>query len=106
MKNLHRIALAALLAAGLTTTLRAEDKPAAPAAEKAAAAKEDYPLTTCVVSGEKLGEMGDPYVLQYEGKTVKFCCKDCVKKFKKDPAKYLAKIEEAAKAKAAKTDAK
>lgn len=37
--------------------------------------KDTYTLTTCVVSGEKLGEMGDPYIFQYEGREVRFCCK-------------------------------
>jgi YHS domain-containing protein len=54
-----------------------------------------YTLKTCVVSGDKLGEMGDPYVFKYEGREIKFCCKNCVKDFKKDPAKYVKKIEEA-----------
>jgi len=27
-----------------------------------------YPLETCVVSGEKLGEMGKPFVYQHEGR--------------------------------------
>jgi YHS domain-containing protein len=53
-----------------------------------------YTLKTCVVSGDKLGEMGDPYVFKYEGREIKFCCKNCVKDFKKDPAKYVKKIEE------------
>lgn len=59
-----------------------------------------YTLKNCVVSGDKLGEMGEPYVYKYEGREIKFCCKNCVKDFKKDPAKYVKKIEEAeAKAK-------
>ena len=66
------------------------------AAEKAKA----YPLDKCVVSDEKLGEMGKPYVFKHEGREVQLCCKSCLKDFKKDPAKYLKKIEEAeAKAK-------
>jgi YHS domain-containing protein len=51
-----------------------------------------YPLTTCVVSGEKLGEMGKPAVINYQGTEVRFCCAMCVDQFKKDPAKYLAKL--------------
>ena len=54
-----------------------------------------YPasLKTCVVSGDKIGgEMGKPYVFTYEGQEVKLCCKDCLKDFKKDPAKYMKKI--------------
>lgn len=52
-----------------------------------------YPLDTCVVSGEKLGSMGDSIVYQHEGTEVRFCCKSCIKKFKKDPAKYLVKLK-------------
>jgi hypothetical protein len=60
-----------------------------------AQAADAYPLTTCVVSGEKLGEMGKPVVLNYQGTEVRFCCNDCVKTFKKDPEKYLAKLKAA-----------
>jgi hypothetical protein len=48
-----------------------------------------YPLDYCLVSKEKLGEMGDPFVMVHEGQEIKFCCKGCVKKFNADPAKYL-----------------
>ena len=62
-----------------------------------------YTLKTCVVSGDKLGEMGDPFVYAYEGREIKFCCKGCLKDFKKEPAKYLKLIDEGeAKAKKAK----
>lgn len=73
---------------------------ATPAKEesKADSNSKAYPLTTCVVSGEKLGEMGAPYVFTHEGTEVKLCCKSCLKKFNADPAKYLKKIEEAGKA--------
>lgn len=56
-----------------------------------------YPLSTCVVSGEKLGEMGEPHVIQYQGKTVKLCCSSCLKEFNADPVKYMKVIEEAEK---------
>ena len=78
------------------------DKMATPAADKAT-----YPLDICVVSGDKLegGSMGGPvdYVYKQEGKPdrlVRFCCKNCIKDFKKDPAKYLKKIDDASAAKA------
>jgi YHS domain-containing protein len=49
--------------------------------------------TTCPVSGEKLGSMGEKGASKfYKGRTVKFCCGSCVKEFDKDPAKYLAKL--------------
>lgn len=74
------------------------------AADKKAEKLKPYTLKTCVVSGEKLGEMGDPFVYAYEGREIKFCCKGCLKDFKKEPAKYIKMIEEAeAKAKKAKS---
>lgn len=63
-----------------------------------------YPLDTCVVSGEKLGEMGEPYVFDYNGREVRFCCKMCKKKFLKDPDTFLKKIDDAAAAKKAELD--
>lgn len=71
--------------------------PAVFAAEAKVDKPDTYPLKTCVVSGEKLGEMGKPYVYQHEGREVRFCCKGCLKDFQKDPAKYLKKMEEEAK---------
>jgi YHS domain-containing protein len=54
-------------------------------------------LTTCPVSGEKLGgDMGKPYVFVYQGQEVKLCCPGCKKDFDKDPAKYIKKIQDAA----------
>lgn len=58
-----------------------------------------YPLTTCVVSGEKLGEMGEPIAFVYTNnganQEVKFCCPMCKPKFLKDPDKYMKIIKEA-----------
>jgi YHS domain-containing protein len=58
-------------------------------------ASTSYPLSTCVVSGEKLGEMGKPLVINHQGTEVRFCCAMCVDQFKKDPAKFLAKLNSA-----------
>jgi YHS domain-containing protein len=57
-----------------------------------------YPLKTCLVSGEDLGSMGDPYVIVHEGQEIKFCCDSCEPKFKKDPAKYLAMLKKGSSA--------
>lgn len=58
------------------------------------AQKSDYPMDTCVVSGEKLGgEMGEPIDNVIGNRLVRFCCKSCVKTFEKNPGKYLAKID-------------
>ncbi len=55
--------------------------------------KDSYPVKTCVVSGEKLGSMGDPVDYVAGNRLVRFCCKDCVKAFEADPQKYLSKLE-------------
>jgi ribosomal protein L24E len=80
-------------------------------AEWTAKLKKDYPLETCVVSQDPLGskEMGPPvdYLHEEKGKDprlVRFCCKGCIKSFKKNPAKYLKMLDEAREKKLA-TDA-
>ncbi|HSI82608.1 MAG: hypothetical protein ACAI35_24150 [Candidatus Methylacidiphilales bacterium] len=57
-------------------------------------APKPYPLTSCVISGEKLGEMAKPVVFVYEGQEVKLCCKDCKKDFDKDPTAAMKKISD------------
>lgn len=127
MKNtvyLPKILLSAALLFGATAMAHEghahEEKKEAPAQTPPAKANEQaewmktaisaYPLTTCVVSGDKLedgGEMGD--IVNYVHKTVgkpdrlvRVCCKGCIKDFRKNPEKFLKKIDEAAaKAKSA-----
>ncbi|MBA3684203.1 MAG: hypothetical protein H0W72_03065 [Planctomycetes bacterium] len=60
-----------------------------------------YPFDSCIISGEPLGSMGEAIVEIHEGREVKFCCKGCIKSFKKDPAKHVATLDQAAKDKAA-----
>jgi len=48
-----------------------------------------YPLQICVVSDEPLDEWDDMQTMIHKGQQMKFCCKMCLKKFKKDPTKYL-----------------
>lgn len=101
MKTLKRITAIALLLPVLAAPLAGLAQDTKPA--KAVKAKA-YPLDTCIVSGEKLDNSPDakmkPYTFTYEGQEVKLCCKSCEKDFKKEPAKYMAKLkEEAAKAK-------
>ncbi|MCL4305179.1 hypothetical protein KJZ99_04645 [bacterium] len=62
-----------------------------------ASQKASYPLETCVVSGEKLGGMGEPVAHMYKNQLVMFCCDNCISTFEKSPDKYLSKIEAAAK---------
>jgi hypothetical protein len=73
---------------------QAQSDPKTPAAATPAA----YPLDTCVVSGQKLGSMGDPTVVKIEGRDVQICCSHCEEDLRKEPQKYLAKLDAAAKA--------
>jgi len=89
-------AVPAILHADGTNTVKATESKPTP-----------YPLDTCVVSGDKLGDMGKPVVFIYQDKAkginqeIKFCCPDCKPQFLKDPDKYMKIIREAeAKAKA------
>lgn len=55
-----------------------------------------YALETCPVSSDKLnGAMGKAIEMIYMNRLVRFCCSGCLKDWKKDPAKYFAKIDEA-----------
>lgn len=56
-----------------------------------------YPLDTCLVSGKKLGSMGEPKRIVHDGQEIKFCCGGCEEPFLKDPAKYLKQMAEAQK---------
>lgn len=105
MKKLTLL-LALLFAASTPLAFAAHDhaaaeKSPAPDAAWLAKAKAEYPLKTCVVSDEEIGSMGDgiDHVYKQDGKPdrlVRFCCKNCLKDFNKDPAKYLKLIDEAA----------
>lgn len=59
--------------------------------------EDTYPLEVCVVSGQPLGSMGEPYVFTHEGREVRLCCKVCLEAFEKDPSHYLASLERASR---------
>ena len=62
------------------------------------AQKKNYPLNTCLVSGEKFGgQMGKPVDYVIGNQLVTFCCKGCINMFKKNPAKYLGKLKNSTK---------
>jgi hypothetical protein len=90
MKTFSLLAIMVLVLGftGITLVSQAADKKVKP-----------YPLDTCVVSDEKLGADPSmkPHVFTHEGREIKLCCKSCLKDFKKDSAKYVAKIEAAEK---------
>ena len=50
----------------------------------------------CSVSGDRINEK-NKVTYEYKGKVYNFCSPDCVEEFKKDPEKYLEKMEKAYK---------
>jgi len=53
-----------------------------------------YTLDRCIISGEKLGSMGEPVVKSYDGREVRFCCESCIPKFEASKDKYIKQIDE------------
>jgi hypothetical protein len=70
--------------------------------DQAKDSKKVYPLSTCVVSGETLGAMGEPVTYTYKGQEIKTCCSMCINTIKADPEKYLKIVKDAYKDKAKK----
>jgi len=107
MKSKPYILLICLLLGSFTLGHSEENKSPAPktaqivktSEDKAKAAElaKSYPLTTCVVSHDALGGMGETVDALYDGKLIRFCCKGCVKSFNKNPEKYLKEIDSAKK---------
>jgi YHS domain-containing protein len=48
----------------------------------------------CPVSGEKIGDMGNPAHYEYKGKVYNFCCQGCVETFKENPEKYVNSVDQ------------
>lgn len=67
-----------------------------------AKAKSEYPVTTCIVSGEGLGSPSDEafdFIYREEGKAdrlISFCCDGCSKDFGHDARRFLQMLDAAA----------
>ncbi len=98
--NIRTLSLATALLTLSAVAFAQETKPVAPAVEAVAAqagviqSTDGYPLGTCVLSGEKL-KKGKMKVVEVEGRTIKVCCGNCAKKVKKDPARFIKKLDAA-----------
>jgi len=92
-------AFLAVLFSGVALAGQQQDpaKAAAPSSDAKVIAQQlpSYPLTTCPISEEPLESMGKAVDIVHEGHLVRFCCKNCLGKFKKDPAPVLKTIEDA-----------
>jgi len=98
-----KASLLLFLSFGLASCAATQPSPAGIDIEKTVANRapapkpKPYPLKTCLVSGDDLDDMDDRVSIVYEGQTFEFCCKPCVKKFYKDPGKYVKALEKATK---------
>ena len=99
MKKVASILSLALLA-GVAAYVSAEDTPAsqptsepssAPASQAAASPNGAVNQFCAVQSENKIDPQGKTYV--YNGKTIGFCCPDCIDDFKKNPEKYMATLK-------------
>jgi YHS domain-containing protein len=61
------------------------------AAGPALAADQPKPQTGCPVLG---GNIDKKVYIDYQGKRIYFCCQGCDTEFKKNPEKYMKKIQE------------
>ncbi len=57
----------------------------------ALAADQPKPQTVCPVLG---GNIDKKVYIDYQGKRIYFCCQGCDAEFRKDPEKYMKKIQE------------
>lgn len=85
---MRSLLLLALAAAGCATS--GASSGGGSGATSPTSAVRPYPLDTCLVTGSRLGSMGDPYVRVYGDREIKFCCRPCVAAFEKDPERFLA----------------
>lgn len=90
LKSVMVMLLAGAICAAPVCLPAAEKKPA-----KTAVKPKPYLLKTCIVQDEKLG--ADTYVFVHQGQEIKLCCEGCKDDFLKEPAKYLKKLDAAAK---------
>jgi hypothetical protein len=72
----------------------AEDGPAVKGLNKLSPADRALAVKqkTCPVTGEALGSMGMPLVIEINGRKIFLCCKGCEAAVRKEPDKYLKKL--------------
>ena len=86
MRSYLSTVFAAILA---TSALAADPSDQKPASQNGKQATN----TVCPVSGDKVGSIGKPVYVEYQGKKLALCCKDCLKDFHRNPAKFAALAE-------------
>ena len=90
--NLFCSAAVALLIGVSAAVATAADKPKGPTTKPAATQPAKAVNKFCAVEGED-HEVDPKVTVVYKGKTIGFCCKDCVEEFQKDPEKYVKRMK-------------
>ena len=100
----HRLRPGMFATVTLKTSLASTPEFRARAAERSVPAGETRLVSltveqqkTCPVTSLKLGSMGDPILVEVEGRKVWTCCPACPPKLKAQPARYLARLAPAPK---------
>lgn len=57
--------------------------------------RDDYPMDTCIISGGRLGGMGEPYELVIANRLIRLCCEGCEGKVMAAPAEHIATLDAA-----------
>jgi len=98
----RRAAALALALLALTPIALAEEASETASAKSDKGAKnaeawdgDPYLLDFCPVTGQKLGSMGDPAVVEVDGREVRLCCAGCESQLRADPAGVLEKADQA-----------
>jgi YHS domain-containing protein len=86
------LCVAATLLIGGAMIVTAADKPKGPTTKPSTTQPSKPVNKWCAVEG-KDHEVDPKVTVVYKGKTIGFCCKDCVEEFEKDPEKYVKKME-------------
>lgn len=92
MRRILFLSLLLSSAFGVVVLAAKDQTPANPAIVAPATQEADKPVNkVCPIEPDNTI---DPKVTtKYKGKTVGFCCADCIKEFQKDPEKYMAKLK-------------
>jgi YHS domain-containing protein len=90
--KLNMLCVAASLLIGSAMIVTAADKPKGPTTKPSTTQPSKPVNKWCAVEG-KDHDIDPKVTVVYKGKTIGFCCKDCVEEFEKDPEKYVKKME-------------
>jgi len=98
MKKLYSIIIGLGLVILVSNQMaKAQDAPSDTKNLVEASEPQDIGNKICPVTGEKIDEKTKA-TYEYQGKAYNFCCPMCIDEFKKDPQKYIKKVEEELKA--------